>query len=164
MPGARLLQVLCVALRIDATDSADKQANGLKYHRLHGRCDARLVSTSDDSTATPTEGRETLEMKPYGCYVGPSCGKRYKNMNGLRYVRRPTYSIALIPQHYMHSGPHGEIGIQMLNLGTHPPPLFPPGHTSRSSSAHSSRQSSRAPSPAPAAPSFPSLPLGIIGT
>ena len=89
--GARLLQVLCVVTASDVSDIADKQANGLKYHRLHGRCDARLVSSSEDSPATPTEGRETLEMKPYGCYVGPSCGKRYKNMNGLRYVRRSFY-------------------------------------------------------------------------
>lgn len=123
------------------------------------------MTNTDDNAAPATEGRETLEMKPYGCYVGVSCGKRYKNMNGLRYVRPSVVCArAHLAQHYMHSGPHGEIGIQMLNLGTHPPPLFPPGHTSRTSSAHSSRQSSRAPSPSPAAPSFPSLPLGIIGT
>lgn len=36
-------------------------------------------------------------------------------MNGLRY-------------HYQHSGAHGQIGLQMLTNGTHPPPAYPPGH------------------------------------
>jgi hypothetical protein len=37
------------------------------------------------------------------------------SMNGLRY-------------HYQHSGAHGQIGLQMLTNGTHPPPAYPPGH------------------------------------
>ena len=36
-------------------------------------------------------------------------------MNGLRY-------------HYQHSGAHGQIGLQMLSNGTHPPPAYPAGH------------------------------------
>ena len=36
-------------------------------------------------------------------------------MNGLRY-------------HYQHSGAHGQIGLQMLSNGTHPPPAYPLGH------------------------------------
>ncbi|GAA5961918.1 hypothetical protein JCM3765_006437 [Sporobolomyces pararoseus] len=55
-----------------------------------------------------------IEGKPYVCHVA-SCGKRYKNMNGLRY-------------HYQHSGAHGALGLQMLAQGCHPPPQFPPGH------------------------------------
>lgn len=38
-----------------------------------------------------------------------------RSMNGLRY-------------HYQHSGAHGQIGLQMLSNGTHPPPAYPPGH------------------------------------
>lgn len=44
------------------------------------------------------------------------------SMNGLRY-------------HYQHSGAHGQIGLQMLGNGTHPPPNYPPGHK-RSASRH----------------------------
>ena len=39
----------------------------------------------------------------YICQVG-ACGKRYKNLNGLRY-------------HYLHSGQHGLLGMQLLQSG-----------------------------------------------
>ncbi|KAI5476833.1 SFP1, transcription regulator [Pseudohyphozyma bogoriensis] len=74
------------------------------------------------------------EGKPYVCHV-VSCGKRYKNMNGLRY-------------HYQHSGAHGALGLQMLAQAVHPPPQFPPGHK-RAQGGGGSNNTSRASSPAP---------------
>ncbi|KAK4054743.1 hypothetical protein OIV83_000667 [Microbotryomycetes sp. JL201] len=76
-----------------------KQANGLKYHRLHGKCNIRngsmLVNSEDD------------EEKRYVCHSA-ECGKRYKNLNGLKY-------------HYAHSGVHGTRGLQLLLTRLHPP-------------------------------------------
>jgi len=151
---------------VPGCDKAYKQQNGLKYHRLHGHCNNRgRDSSTAASTPVEDDGRETLEEKPYGCYVGAGCGKRYKNMNGLRY-------------HYQHSGPHGQIGLQMLAVGSHPPPLGgAASRGSRASSAASSRNHSRANSPEPqqvplhsqlpqfpkATGSFPSLPLALSG-
>lgn len=54
---------------VPGCDKAYKQQNGLKYHRLHGHC---------NSNATGQEGEEKEEDKPFGCYVGPACGKKYK--------------------------------------------------------------------------------------
>ncbi|KAL1920312.1 uncharacterized protein VTP21DRAFT_1458 [Calcarisporiella thermophila] len=50
---------------VEGCDKAYKNANGLKYHHLHGHC---------QSIEDP--------RKPYRC---SSCGKRYKNVNGLKY-------------------------------------------------------------------------------
>jgi transcription factor SFP1 len=44
-------------------------------------------------------------LRPYACGVG-DCGRRYKNMNGLRY-------------HYQHSGEHGTMGLALLASGQH---------------------------------------------
>lgn len=57
-------------------DKAYKQQNGLKYHRLHGHCNNR--GRDPATTGGEEDGRETLEEKPFGCYVGQACGKRYK--------------------------------------------------------------------------------------
>ncbi|KAF7731999.1 Transcriptional regulator of ribosomal bioproteinsis proteins [Apophysomyces ossiformis] len=54
-------------------DKAYKNANGLKYHRLHGHC-----------FENETDGLDRKPRKPYTCSVG-SCRKRYKNLNGLKY-------------------------------------------------------------------------------
>ncbi|KAI8358513.1 hypothetical protein BD560DRAFT_474968 [Blakeslea trispora] len=60
-------------------DKAYKNANGLKYHRLHGHC-------------TFGENGDLLdENKPYVCSL-EHCRKRYKNMNGLKYHMRHTHS------------------------------------------------------------------------
>lgn len=45
----------------------------------------------------------SLGDRLYICQVGV-CGKRYKNLNGLRY-------------HYLHSGSHGLLGLQLLQSG-----------------------------------------------
>lgn len=61
---------------VPGCDKAYKQQNGLKYHRLHGNCNNRLGGREGEEGGY--DGRETLEEKPYGCYVGAACGKRYK--------------------------------------------------------------------------------------
>ncbi|KAK4058145.1 hypothetical protein OIO90_000884 [Microbotryomycetes sp. JL221] len=75
-----------------------KQANGLKYHRLHGKCNIRngsmMIEEGDD------------EEKRYVCHSA-ECGKRYKNLNGLKY-------------HYSHAGSHGIQGLQLLYTKLHP--------------------------------------------
>lgn len=110
---------------VPGCDKAYKQQNGLKYHRLHGHCNA---NGKEEVYEEPKE-----EDKPFGCYVGSACGKKYKNMNGLRY-------------HYQHSGPHGQIGLQMLSNGTHPPPAYPPGHKRSANSKLSQEFASSGPS------------------
>lgn len=61
-------------------DKAYKNANGLKYHRLHGHC-------------PPGDGNDILDAsKPYNCSLG-NCRKRYKNLNGLKYHIEHTHMI-----------------------------------------------------------------------
>lgn len=85
-----------------------KQANGLKYHMTHGSCnftpckEGEMVKEGmSDSEVREVEKR----LRPYACGVG-DCGRRYKNMNGLRY-------------HYQHSGEHGAMGLALLASGQH---------------------------------------------
>jgi transcription factor SFP1 len=75
---------------VPGCDKAYKQQNGLKYHRLHGHCNNR----AGGATGKEAEGRETLEEKPYGCYVGAACGKRYKKC-----VRRPPFILPQADEH-----------------------------------------------------------------
>lgn len=120
---------------VPGCDKAYKQQNGLKYHRLHGHCNSNGGKGSGDGEAGANgeEGYFVEEDKPFGCYVGPACGKKYKNMNGLRY-------------HYQHSGAHGQIGLQMLTNGTHPPPSYPVGHKKGSTTATRSSAGNTSPS------------------
>ncbi|KAM0756687.1 hypothetical protein T439DRAFT_34909 [Meredithblackwellia eburnea MCA 4105] len=120
---------------VPGCDKSYKQQNGLKYHRLHGHCNANGKDDGDGKG----------EGKPYVCHVG-SCGKRYKNMNGLRY-------------HYQHSGAHGALGLQMLAQGCHPSPQFPPGHkrANGGGSAATSRTGSPAGSRAASPMGFPRM-------
>lgn len=73
-------------------DKTYKNQNGLKYHRLHGHQNQTL-HLNDDGTYSVIdplsnepypEGVELEKDKPYRCEV---CGKRYKNLNGLKYHR-----------------------------------------------------------------------------
>ncbi|RLV91825.1 Transcription factor SFP1 [Spathaspora sp. JA1] len=72
-----------------------KNQNGLKYHRLHGHQGQNLrenpdgtISVIDPESNTPYLDGAALEKdKPYRCEV---CGKRYKNLNGLKYHRGHT--------------------------------------------------------------------------
>ncbi|VEU20190.1 DEKNAAC100967 [Brettanomyces naardenensis] len=73
-------------------DKNYKNQNGLKYHRLHGHQNQKLRANPDGSysvidpksNAPYPEGAEFDKDKPYRCEV---CGKRYKNLNGLKYHR-----------------------------------------------------------------------------
>ncbi|KAL7318663.1 Transcriptional regulator of ribosomal biogenesis proteins [Mucor circinelloides] len=68
--------------QVEDCDKAYKNANGLKYHRLHGHC-------------PPSEGSEALDAnKPYTCSLG-NCRKRYKNLNGLKYHMEHTHAIKM---------------------------------------------------------------------
>ena len=69
-----------------------KNQNGLKYHRLHGHQNQTLhlnedgtYSIIDPLSNTPyPDGMGMEKDKPYRCEI---CGKRYKNLNGLKYHR-----------------------------------------------------------------------------
>lgn len=60
---------------VPGCDKAYKQQNGLKYHRLHGHCNSNPNTSGE--VAEEDDG-EKEEDKPFGCYVGPACGKKYK--------------------------------------------------------------------------------------
>ncbi|ODV84318.1 hypothetical protein CANARDRAFT_201130 [[Candida] arabinofermentans NRRL YB-2248] len=73
-------------------DKNYKNQNGLKYHRLHGHQNQTLRANPDgtysvidpESDAPYPDGMGMEKDKPYRCEV---CGKRYKNLNGLKYHR-----------------------------------------------------------------------------
>ena len=62
-----------------------------RYHKTHGHSNQQLRENDDGTfsivnpeTAAPYEGFQGMEKeKPFRCEV---CGKRYKNLNGLKYV------------------------------------------------------------------------------
>lgn len=72
-----------------------KNQNGLKYHRLHGHQNQTLKENEDgtfsiidpESNTPYLDGTGMEKDKPYRCEV---CGKRYKNLNGLKYHRGHT--------------------------------------------------------------------------
>ncbi len=74
-------------------EKAYKNQNGLKYHKQHGHQNQQLKENSDGTfsivdptTSIPYPGTLGMEKeKPYKCDV---CGKRYKNLNGLKYHRQ----------------------------------------------------------------------------
>ncbi|KAF2205329.1 hypothetical protein GQ43DRAFT_362593 [Delitschia confertaspora ATCC 74209] len=73
-------------------EKAYKNQNGLKYHKQHGHQNQQLKENEDGTfsivdplTSIPYPGTVGMEKeKPYRCEV---CGKRYKNLNGLKYHR-----------------------------------------------------------------------------
>jgi len=65
-----------------------KQANGLKYHLTHGQCS---FLPPDPVLENLTDKEADERLRPFICAVGATpggkgggCGRRYKNMNGLR--------------------------------------------------------------------------------
>ncbi|EPE24229.1 C2H2 and C2HC zinc finger [Glarea lozoyensis ATCC 20868] len=74
-------------------EKAYKNQNGLKYHKTHGHQTQQLHDNADGTfsivnpeTSTPYPGTLGMEKeKPYKCEV---CGKRYKNLNGLKYHKQ----------------------------------------------------------------------------
>ncbi|KAI5293915.1 Transcriptional regulator of ribosomal biogenesis proteins [Ascosphaera acerosa] len=73
-------------------EKAYKNQNGLKYHKAHGHNNQQLHDNADGTfsivnpeTCAPYPGTLGMEKeKPFRCEV---CGKRYKNLNGLKYHR-----------------------------------------------------------------------------
>ena len=73
-------------------DKTYKNQNGLKYHKLHGHQNQKLQENPDgtfsiidpESNEPYPDGLGFEKDKPYRCEV---CGKRYKNLNGLKYHR-----------------------------------------------------------------------------
>ncbi|CAN8100905.1 unnamed protein product [Discula destructiva] len=71
-------------------EKAYKNQNGLKYHKTHGHSTQQLHENGDGTfsivnpeTNHPFPGTLGMEKeKPFKCDV---CGKRYKNLNGLKY-------------------------------------------------------------------------------
>jgi transcription factor SFP1 len=74
-------------------EKAYKNQNGLKYHKTHGHSTQQLHENGDGTfsivnpeTSTPYPGTLGMEkQKPHKCDV---CGKRYKNLNGLKYHKQ----------------------------------------------------------------------------
>ncbi|AEO70260.1 uncharacterized protein THITE_2121456 [Thermothielavioides terrestris NRRL 8126] len=74
-------------------EKAYKNQNGLKYHKTHGHSTQQLHENGDGTfsivnpeTSTPYPGTLGMEkQKPFKCDV---CGKRYKNLNGLKYHKQ----------------------------------------------------------------------------
>ncbi|QLL33275.1 hypothetical protein HG536_0E01860 [Torulaspora globosa] len=73
-------------------DKTYKNQNGLKYHKVHGHQNQKLHENPDgtfsiidpESNEPYPDGMGYEKDKPYRCEV---CGKRYKNLNGLKYHR-----------------------------------------------------------------------------
>ena len=65
-----------------------------RYHKAHGHQTQQLHENGDGTfsivnpeTSAPYPGTLGMEKeKPFNC---ETCGKRYKNLNGLKYVRLP---------------------------------------------------------------------------
>ncbi|KAI4167746.1 MAG: hypothetical protein LQ348_007604 [Seirophora lacunosa] len=98
-------------------EKAYKNQNGLKYHKAHGHNSQQLhanengtFSIVDPDTHHIYPGTLGMEKhKPYRC---DACGKRYKNLNGLKY-------------HKNHSAPC-EDGKPLQTIETEPLPLAQP--------------------------------------
>ncbi|KAF9950815.1 Juxtaposed with another zinc finger protein 1 [Mortierella alpina] len=71
---------------VPGCDKAYKNPNGLKYHNLHGHSSSSVASSScaGSGEATGNGDGDSVENKPYVCTF-LECGKRYKNLNGLKY-------------------------------------------------------------------------------
>ncbi|EPE10107.1 c2h2 transcription factor [Ophiostoma piceae UAMH 11346] len=74
-------------------EKAYKNQNGLKYHKAHGHATQQLHENGDGTfsivnpeTSAPYPGTLGMEKeKPFKCDY---CGKRYKNLNGLKYHKQ----------------------------------------------------------------------------
>lgn len=87
-----------------------------RYHKQHGHLTQQLHENADGTfsivnpeTSAPYPGTLGMEKeKPFSC---ETCGKRYKNLNGLKYVRLAEFlpsgnrSVLTALQHKGHSLP-----------------------------------------------------------
>jgi hypothetical protein len=62
-----------------------KNSNGLKYHLERGNCE--LESADAEALGDDTPEDVKVARRPYYCRV-TTCGKKYKNLNGLKYHAR----------------------------------------------------------------------------
>ena len=98
--AAASLAGLAGASSTSASQGPDLRAFGIETtgsQASAGQRDTPSPSPSKSSSAAANAQPE----KTYVCQVG-NCDKRYKNLNGLRY-------------HYLHSGSHGLLGLQLLH-------------------------------------------------
>ncbi|KAK1754993.1 hypothetical protein QBC47DRAFT_402345 [Echria macrotheca] len=109
-------------------EKAYKNQNGLKYHKTHGHSTQQLHENGDGTfsivnpeTSAPYPGTLGMEKeKPFKCDV---CGKRYKNLNGLKYHKQhsPMCDPETRAQHQtilnsMISNPAAIFALQQQNL------------------------------------------------
>jgi len=103
---------------------AYKNQNGLKYHKTHGHQTQQLHENGDGTfsivnpeTSAPYPGTLGMEKeKPYKCDV---CGKRYKNLNGLKYHKQhsPPCNPEMKPNGNMPTaGLGGGLGVNVAGL------------------------------------------------
>ncbi|TVY78275.1 Transcription factor SFP1 [Lachnellula suecica] len=104
-------------------EKAYKNQNGLKYHKTHGHQTQQLHENGDGTfsivnpeTSTPYPGTMGMEKeKPYKCEV---CGKRYKNLNGLKYHKQhsPPCNPELKLNSHMAAAGLGGMGVNVAGL------------------------------------------------
>ncbi|KAH8813327.1 hypothetical protein F5884DRAFT_334198 [Xylogone sp. PMI_703] len=104
-------------------EKAYKNQNGLKYHKTHGHQTQQLHENGDGTfsivnpeTSAPYPGTLGMEKeKPYKCEV---CGKRYKNLNGLKYHKQhspPCNPELKLTSHMVAAGLSG-LGVNVAGL------------------------------------------------
>ncbi|RFU34783.1 hypothetical protein B7463_g1577, partial [Scytalidium lignicola] len=104
-------------------EKAYKNQNGLKYHKTHGHQTQQLHENGDGTfsivnpeTSAPYPGTLGMEKeKPYKCEV---CGKRYKNLNGLKYHKQhspPCNPELKLSSHMVAAGLSG-LGVNVAGL------------------------------------------------
>ncbi|KAI9842742.1 MAG: Transcriptional regulator of ribosomal biogenesis proteins [Sclerophora amabilis] len=134
VPGEEIKPFRCPVL---GCEKAYKNQNGLKYHKGHGHQNQKLHENADGTfsivnpeTHIPYPGTLGMEKeKPYRC---ETCGKRYKNLNGLKYHR--AHSAPCNPDLKMPgggpmntaAGVGGLGGMPMMGMNT-PGTSIPPG-------------------------------------
>ncbi|KAF4632650.1 hypothetical protein G7Y89_g5471 [Cudoniella acicularis] len=104
-------------------EKAYKNQNGLKYHKTHGHQTQQLHENGDGTfsivnpeTSTPYPGTLGMEKeKPYKCEV---CGKRYKNLNGLKYHKQhsPPCNPELKLNSHIAAAGLGGLGVNVAGL------------------------------------------------
>ncbi|KAI9047561.1 hypothetical protein LZ554_008277 [Drepanopeziza brunnea f. sp. 'monogermtubi'] len=104
-------------------EKAYKNQNGLKYHKTHGHQTQQLHENGDGTfsivnpeTSVPYPGTLGMEKeKPYKCDV---CGKRYKNLNGLKYHKQhsPPCNPELKLNSHMAAAGLGPLGMNIPGL------------------------------------------------
>ncbi|EGG00699.1 uncharacterized protein MELLADRAFT_111572 [Melampsora larici-populina 98AG31] len=114
---------------VPGCEKAYKQQNGLKYHKTHGH-----------SSQVEYLVDRTLYSKRL-IFVFVDYESHYFNRPFSQPTKNPKRSYAMT----LYVGkdtrrPHGALGIQLLSLGVHPPPQYPPGHK-KSSMINSSNPS-----------------------